>query len=547
MTSQCLTNEIRAQYSLGNGIVEFVERLAKKAQQWGETFATPIRKTTVAEEMGRDTRTVTRYLGQLEELGLVSTEAKRGRNGGTVVVFNTDILNFEPTDNPITSETKEAKEIRERVFPKAPTPKPKRRYRTKLEIAEARILEQKQKSFEERLNDLLERTFLDRDFFDNFEEPRLYFQGYLIAQMYNAYAVIFPKNRYEFFKDIDVKKSEEGLRSMNKAKSYNVLPARFVGTPQYNKFVEVARYCNENNINPLSYLTVQFERAEHLADIGKARVGAIPYVNTLLCEEARKAYSDNVMFYRKMRNSFNLFGMSSSSVPYKGAKYEIIVALRTAYELDRTTRDTFNYLLDELASGAQQSVKQATLLGYYNTTLNALSESELVDEDQQLIRDFLKEQVLLYSRKNSLSSTIYALAFPLQINAVNSVATLKGLDKEMYYTYIGNMYKVTDVNDDEYNSFTERGRTIDFSYNANDTFFSTMRLIADCKGLGVPAGKLGSALQKFGEEKVPLDTFGMLDIERIYDKLIDSDELAKDRYIQDKDATMMSMVVTDEG
>lgn len=547
MTSQCLTNEIRAQYSLGNGIVEFVERLAKKAQQWGETFATPIRKTTVAEEMGRDTRTVTRYLGQLEELGLVSTEAKRGRNGGTVVVFNTDILNFEPTDNPITSETKEAKEIRERVFPKAPTPKPKRRYRTKLEIAEARILEQKQKSFEERLNDLLERTFLDRDFFDNFEEPRLYFQGYLIAQMYNAYAVIFPKNRHEFFKDIDVKKSEEGLRSMNKAKSYNVLPARFVGTPQYNKFVEVARYCNENNINPLSYLTVQFERAEHLADIGKARVGAIPYVNTLLCEEARKAYSDNVMFYRKMRNSFNLFGISSSSVPYKGAKYEIIVALRTAYELDRTTRDTFNYLLDELASGAQQSVKQATLLGYYNTTLNALSESELVDEDQQLIRDFLKEQVLLYSRKNSLSSTIYALAFPLQINAVNSVATLKGLDKEMYYTYIGNMYKVTDVNDDEYNSFTERGRTIDFSYNANDTFFSTMRLIADCKGLGVPAGKLGSALQKFGEEKVPLDTFGMLDIERIYDKLIDSDELAKDRYIQDKDATMMSMVVTDEG
>lgn len=117
----------------------------------------------------------------------------------------------------------------------------------------------------------------------------------------------------------------------------------------------------------------------------------------------------------------------------------------------------------------------------------------------------------------------------------------------MYYTYIGNMYKVTDVNDDEYDSFTERGRTIDFSYNANDTFFSTMRLIADCKGLGVPAGKLGSALQKFGEEKVPLDTFGMLDIERIYDKLIDSDELAKDRYIQDKDATMMSMVVTDEG
>lgn len=545
MTSQCLTNEIRAQYSLGNGIVEFVERLAKKAQQWGETFATPIRKTTVAEEMGRDTRTITRYLGQLEELGLVSTEAKRGRNGGTVVVFNTDILNFEPTDNPITSETKEAKEIRERVFPKAPAPKHKRRYRTKSEIAEARILEQKQKSFEERLNDLLERTFLDRDFFDNFEDPRLYFQGYLIAQMYNAYAVIFPKNRYEFFKDDDVKKSEEGLRSMNKAKSYNVLPTRFVGTPQYNKFVEVAQYCNENNINPLSYLTVQFERAEHLASIGKARIGAIPYVNTLLCKEARKAYDDNAMFYRKMRNSFNLFGMSSSPVPYKGAKYEIIVALRTAYELDRTSRDSFDYLLDELASGAQQSVKQATLLGYYNTTLNALSESEIADEDKQLIRDFLKEQVLLYSRKNSLSSTIYALAFPLQISAVKSVVTLKGLDKDMYYTYIGNMYKVTDVNDDEYNSFTERGRTIDFSYNANVTFFSTMRLIANCKGLGVPAGKLGSALQQFGEEKVPLDTFGMLDIERIYDKLIDSEELAKDQYIQDKDATMMSMVVTD--
>lgn len=546
MTNYYLDSSIKLQYNLGEGVTLFIESLASKAQQWGKTFATPIKKSILANEIGRDTRTVTRYLNKLKQAGIVNTETKRGRNGGTVVVFNTDILNFEPKENPITSDTKMAKEIREQVFPKAKPKVPKKRYRTKAEIAESRILAHKKLAFEEQLNDLVESSFLGRDFFDNFDNPRLYFQGYLIAQMYNAYAVIFPKNRYEFNKDIDERKASEGLRSMNRAKSYNILPSRFVGSPQYNKFVDLARYCNDNNINPLSYLTVQFKRAEYLAEAGKARVGAIPYVNTLLCEDARKAYESSVMFHRKMRNSYNLFAITNEAVPYIGAKYEIICALHNAYNMDRTSREDFNYLINELVSSAGASVKKTALLGYYNTTLNALEDSKLDSKQKEIIKDFLKEQVMLYSRKNSISSTIYALAFPLQINAVKTTANIKNLDNEVYYTYIGNMFKSMEATDEECDYFAKKGETIDFSYYANDTFFRTMRLVADCKGLSVPVGKLQSALQKFGEEKVPLDDFGMLDIERIYNKLVDHNELMEEQYMQTKDELMTSMVMVEE-
>jgi DNA-binding transcriptional regulator YhcF (GntR family) len=131
LQSPCLNIELKEKFKLNKGITDFLERVADKSQRWGETVASPIRKTDMAKETGKNPRTITRYINQLEELGLIKTETKRGMNGGTLVVFNTDMLNFEPKENPITSDTKQAKEIREQVFPKAPTKVPKRRYRTK--------------------------------------------------------------------------------------------------------------------------------------------------------------------------------------------------------------------------------------------------------------------------------------------------------------------------------------------------------------------------------------------------------------------------------
>lgn len=527
--THCLTMDSRMKYNMCQGLIEFAEHIASSAQQWGQNFATAIRKTTVAEELGKDTRTVTRYLNQLSDMGFVETTAKRGRNGGTIVMFNTELFSFEPTDNPITSETKEADEIREKVFPRKPKKQPKKRYRSKAQIAEERALQLQKSNENSRLNDILETMpTVNRDFFENFDEPRLYFQGYLIAQMYNAYAVVFPKNRHEFYADIDPKKSEEGLKSMYKAHGYNVLPARFVGTPQYNKFVELAKYCNENEINPLSYLTVMFEYAEWLSGIGKARVGAIPYVNSLLSEDSKDRFLNQKSFYRRMRNSYGLFRLSNSTVPFIGAKYPIINSLHFAYKYDRTSKDALDPLIKELYEMTNFSTKATTLAGYYFSTLKDVCKSDLEEDEKQAICDFLKEQVALYSRNNSISPAQYALAFPLQIYTVRATVAEKGLDISDYHTYIGNMYKRTVATDEDMARFEEVGKCIDFSYNSNVTFSSTMRMLADCRGLGVAPNVVGNAINKYGADKIPLDTFGMLDIDRLYKELIPEEELEAD-------------------
>lgn len=531
MTGQCVTAECRKQFNMCEGLASFTEAIATKAQQWGVNFATAIRKTEVAEEVGRDTRTVTRYLNQLEELGLVETETKRGRNGGTVVMFNKDLLNFKPTDNPVTSDTKEAREIREQVFPTVPKKQPKRRYRTKAQIAEERALQAIRKDETTRLNDLLEATpVLTRDFFDNFEDPRLAFQGYLLAQMYTAYAVVFPKERQAYYADTDIKKSESAMRAFNKAKNYKVLLPRFVGTPQYNKFVDLAKFCNEQDINPLSYLTVQFEHTEYLSRIGVAHKEAIPYVNTLLSKDAIDRYYSRERFISEQRKK-GLFGLSARKVPFIGASYPIITALLDVYEQDRMPSTQVDFVINRLVNRDlfDLSTKRAVLADYYTSVLSAVEDSDLTTEESTKLIQFLKEQVALYAERGGLNKAHFTLAFPLQIERIRTTCISKHISQSDYHLFLGNFNGCTPSNWEQINHFTQEGAEIDFSYTANNSFLSTIRLLADCKGLGVLPNEIHDILNKFGVEKVPLNPFGLLDVNRIYEGRITEEELEADR------------------
>ncbi|MEI2420474.1 hypothetical protein V6O07_09375, partial [Arthrospira platensis SPKY2] len=87
-----------------------------------------------------------------------------------------------------------------------------------------------------------------------------------------------------------------------------------------------------------------FEYAEWLSGIGKARVGAIPYVNSLLSEDSKDRFLNQKSFYRRMRNSYGLFRLSNSKVPFIGAKYPIINSLYFAYKYDRTSKDALDPL-----------------------------------------------------------------------------------------------------------------------------------------------------------------------------------------------------------
>lgn len=518
---------LASQHDMSQGLTAFTEQIANKAEQWGDNFATIIQRTQLARELGKDIRTINRYLTQLSATGLVEISSKRGRKGGTVIVFNNDKLRFTPTDNPITSETKEAQEIRERVFPTVPKKEPKRRYRTKAQIAEDRALRQAMQNENERLNDIAENRFkVTRDFFDNFTEPDLYFKGYLCAQIYNAYAVIFPENRYNLYKDSDQRIAQSALRAKSRAQCYDVLPNRFVGTPQFAKFVEMARFCLEQEINPLSYLTVQFEYAEWLALAGHARVGAIPYVNSLMSEQAKDRYFNREHFYNVMRAKYGLFKQNSEKTAYIGARFPIISGIYHAWRCGKRTKESLDSIIEEPMKSLAHSGKQVALYGFYSSVLEKIKKSDLSPEKATALRDFLREQVALYSGRHTLSIEQYLMAFPLQIYTVRTTILLEKLDMKYYYAGVGNMNKLTTATDKEFAGFIERGKCIDFSYRANDLFPAVLNTLADYRGLGVDLNLVRSAMQELGEDIIPLDRFGMLDVHRLYDSVISKEEMA---------------------
>lgn len=526
MRDLCLDDSIKTKYDLSKGAFSLLENLAGKSQRWGETVASTVRKTDIATELGNDVRTVTRNINRLKKSGLIETSTKRGGNGGTVVVFNTDMLNFEVTDNPITSDSKQAEEIREIAFPKAPVKEPKRRYRTKAEIAEAKLLQGAINSKIARLNDQIEFGEITYDFFENFEDKRIYFNAYLLTRMYNAYATIVPYQRYLSYKDKDSKKAEQYHRIYLRSTCYEVLPRRFVGTPQYKKFVELAQYLADNNIHPLVYLSVQFDRADYLSSIGKARVGATPYVNTLLCDEAKEAYNNSVNFFKDLKRDYGLYECMHSEGTYYGGSYPILVALLSAYNGEPKNLSQLDSTLQELEFKKDLDKKANTLYSYYRTTLEALEESDVSEKGKATIKNFLKEQIATFSSKSGMTTTQFALAFPLQHSSARYL-----LEQDENFTeddinlYLGNQSRLTNISDEDAKAFMANGKKIYMSWWGATSFQRTMFMLADFYGFKTRPSELGAYIKEFGLEKIPLDLAGMLDVSRIYAKTMTREEI----------------------
>lgn len=521
-----LDEKVKTHYDLSKGAFCLLETLAEKSQRWGETVASTVRKTDIATELGNDVRTVTRNINRLKKTGLITTATKRGGNGGTVIVFNTDMLNFDTTDNPITSDSKQAEEIREIVFPKAVVKEPKKRYRTKAEIAEARILQQEANNRISMLNDEIEFAEVTYDFFDNFEDKRIYFNAYLLSRMYNAYATIVPYQRYERYKGKDDKKAEQYYRIYLRSTTYEVMPRRFVGTAQYTKFVELAQYLADNNIHPLVYLSVQFDRADYLSSIGKARVGATPYVNTLLCDEAKEAYHNNVNFFKGLRRDYNLYECMHSEGTYYGGSFPILVGLLSAYNGEPKNRSQLDSAMRELEFKKDLDKKSNTLYSYYRTTLKVLEESETSEEGKELIKNFLKDQIANFSGKSGMTTTQFALAFPLQhATARHLLEQDPNFTTEDVNLYLGNQSRLSNVSDEDAKAFMANGSKIYMSWWGASSFQRTMYMLATFYGFNIIPSELGKAINEFGVEKIPLDLAGMLDVSRIYAKTLTDEEI----------------------
>ena len=200
-----------------------------------------------------------------------------------------------------------------------------------------------------------------------------------------------------------------------------------------------------------------------LSEHKRARANAIPFLNSMKSDDAMERYLRQERYYSWVRNRYNDRKLSKEKVLYIGAKYPIIQALRFAYK-GVTLEADLDHLIDEMSLNAStlkpldysmygleldandkrhnEYVNRIDkLTRYYNTVLADLSESDVSTEDKELITSYSKEQVALYSRKNSLSATQFMLSFPVQILDVKRVVESNGSDISNYFAYVGNLGK----------------------------------------------------------------------------------------------------------
>lgn len=526
---QVVTDQAFDAYNLRmhRGLVDFINKAGDKVTQWGDNIALVMSQKEMATIADVTRATMKKYMNLMEEKGIAEVETKRGVKGGTVVVFNADMLNFPVVDNPITSDTKEAKEIRDSVYPKMPKKEPKRHYRTKTQIAEDRALKAKQNSWEEEQNDKLERQAVDRDFFSCFDDPEYAYKGYLLSRLYNAYSLILAKDRSELFAGNDEQRSKRWERIKNGRVGYDVLKHRFVGTYQYNTFVRMAKFLDEAEIAPEEYLTVQFDYACWASEHGHSKVGAIPYVNSLLSESALKRWVDQVSF-EKWKFNKKRIGFTSKVAPI-GTAYPIVQVILSAYKGDHTKRNDIKHVLGKIYEFKNVNEILYCLSTYHHTmVLEVRDAKDLNKKEKEALLRYIDSQVAI--RSGMLGDISYLMSNFSSMHYLYLRGTMdEKIKDDFIYGYIGN---TTLMKDAESDLVKKRGERLVYSFEGTSNFSSLVYHIAIEKGYYVDPNDLKSAIEKIGKEKVPMDAIGMLDYSVILEKFKESYEPVKPMMVE---------------
>ncbi|WP_145475501.1 helix-turn-helix domain-containing protein, partial [Staphylococcus hominis] len=177
-------------------VLDFLTKIVEKAKEIKD-FSIAFKKKELAELAGKDTRTVSRYLSELEEKDIIQTKGVRGRAGGTVIVFNTKLIRFDTSDKAFinSDEPISIDDIVEKKMPKKEKePKKKtRNRRTKQQMIEAKILRSKEQEELDKLNKELKELggVPTWDWFKKTDDPVGNYRTYLLSRLYNRYAALF--------------------------------------------------------------------------------------------------------------------------------------------------------------------------------------------------------------------------------------------------------------------------------------------------------------------------------------------------------------------
>lgn len=511
---------------LSTNLQNFLSFVGQKVQAYGETWALAFDKSQLAESYGKSLRTIQRYVSELEKKDYLTTATKVGKGGGTVIVFNKSMLDFEPEVNPVTDETLSTEELLNQLYPNKPKKKPKKQYRSKAEIAEDRLRKRRRQSEIEDLNDMLEETgYPTKAFWEKTPEPEKYYKAWLITRMYNFYAVYYPeKMKNEAEADNNKFRYALGELLQRRVENYDVLPTRFLGTSNFTIALKLVEVFDDFKVNPGAYLTVQFDFMEFLLNSGKN--ANLPYFNALLSDKATKKWDDTYAYRVGFRKEHPYHATSPDEVvEIQGYKVPHMNMLIAEYKNPFTQSGFAEYLemyVDPITSPKRVRVIHA----YFKEVLEEVKEDEnITKKETAVLTDWVTQQTAIhiaprYPDHAYLITSLDQLA--------HKITDFKGNNlRELYYN-MGNYSLDPVVDQIELKVRTKTGYFQHFSITGSSTFYNAVRAMRNSRGVEVDQELLSSAINKFGKRKIPINKHGDLDVYQIAMKHMTAEQLEEE-------------------
>lgn len=512
---------------LHRGLEELLNELGDNVVKFGDNFASIINQQTIANKLKVDVRTIYRRIETLFDKGIIEeVETKRGRDGGTVLVFNLEEVSFEShKDNPYTGETKRAKEIRDLYYPNKGTYIPDTRTE---EQKERQRINRTRKAIESDLmNDYLRKKPIpDTAFFELSSTPTKSYKAYILSRMYNAVligSIETLKNEAE--RDNNKRTYKLAEEYYQRYYHYDVLPRDFVGKQAFDNFERLVDIIDYYEFDPILFFHKVFETFIYYAKTGKG--ARPPYVNVLLSDKIIDKYWEDIEWKQEFDEEHYYYATNAEVRTIQTA-FPIYTALLSAYErpMEKVTdiEEQIERRVNTISPFEDDQIKST----FYNDIVTQIKEdSEMEDEvKEDLVKFFQARSYIQYNPR--APRHLYLLSNFRQINTELRIPDELEEGSREWYAHKSGYYGKIPLGAKSSSSPFDRkqavkdGYFIDFSLNGSRTFFNVWRTLEETQGVGSLGKNVSKGLAKYSSI-IPFDIYGDVDIGKVVESKISTE------------------------
>lgn len=493
-------------------VLDFLTKIIEKAKE-AKDYAIAFKKKEIADLTGKDIRTTARYLNELEDRNIITTKGVRGRAGGTVVMFNTDLIRFDTSDKAFinSDEPVSIDDIVEQKLPKKQKEPKKgsRNRRTKKQMLEESILNGERQSKTDKLNDKLVPLggIPNWEWFQGTDNPIGNYRTYLLTRLYNRYAVLFT-DQHNGEVEVGI---EEGKKVPSVSSDYDVLPESFYGSSRWQQFEKFQLFCEENNIDPAVYLSAQFNRSIFDSST-KNNKKMLPFTNALMSDGSFEVFRQYCGFQKAYSNSYK----SYQQIPAKFTNDFVVRAIREAYDTANNGIGLlqYRYAVKDFFEGVGFGAEEEALLRFYDMTVDNLRKEKVSFKTRNTIKKYVMLQSLTQTGgASSLPSYVILGSEMTQVvlaSITNQVGPL-GNARAIKERALGALAYPTLKAEEQ----QKQGAALYYQMVALHETHKVLQLIMERKGLALTLADLNAAFKEYGKDKIPVDDYSMLDTAKV--------------------------------